>query len=130
MKRAFGLRYTDSVSVGGDATVDMEIGKQTNMIGFGINNNVMNVRAKPGRVAVVVPAKKTLMKTKKAYIHIVMSNDGLDVWKSSKKYIAKKAPYLGELSLTDSEINDISKCGQIISDEIADKIADRFFDTL
>ena len=124
---AFGLRYSDDVSVNGDATFDMEIGREANMIGYGIDNKTMNSRARPGRFALVVPTKNVLISTRKGYIHLVQSSDGIDVWKSDKQYKAKKALFMGEISLTDSEIDDICKCGIAISDDVATKVVERFW---
>ena len=127
MISAFGIRYSDSVSVNGAATVDMEIGKEANMIGFGLKNKGMRSRATPGKFALVLPQTKLLKNTRKGYIHLVTKSSGIDVWKSNKTYNAVKAQFLGEIELTDEEIKSCASGRQIISNQSASKVVERFF---
>jgi len=130
--KSFILRYTSSNSNGSDSTIDMEKGKLTNMIGFGKDNRRAVGSVKAGNHVVIIPEISKLKKTKIGYIHYVKSNKtGVDVWKHTHiEWESRKAEYIGEVELTDSEIESIGKCGAYPSDELASSIVSRFLETL
>ena len=131
MSKSYILRYTSANSNQKDSIVDMDIGKSTNMVGFGENNIRASRSVKAGNHVVIIPEMEKLKNDKFAYIHYVTSNKpGPDVWKHSNvNWEARHALFLGKFSLDSQTIESIGKYGAYPSDSIAEEIVENFLAT-